>query len=809
MDTNELFSKVSRRNFLKIAAAVMGTGAIAEGLVGCNSLTNQSDSAVSTSKVGLSFCGACQKCILDVYARDDDVVRVQAHEIPGDDDIKRMCARGASAPYLMVDEKRIKYPMKRTGERGEGKWERISWDEAIETVCGEIKRIQSSYGKEAMCMHQYGATDAKFTFPTMRLLNIGEFSQNDSMLDAAYATAMMNSHPGGYSIGNGQKFFRSRKTIVYWGHDPAVAWPSMWRDAAEAIEHNGAKMIIVDPNFNTIASKADLWVPVRPGSDGVLALGMINYIEQNKLAHYDFMKKSSNAPYLVKEDGIYLRQSDLQEGVDPTTDKVAVWDESIGAVSYDTVAVDPALRTGDITINGFKVCTAYDMLIKEASKYSLERTAEICGLSEEAILQFIDMLAPGDDKEIYNGFGLEHQGNGLNSVVAVHCLRIVCGIDTPQVASPGVNMSGFYPDETEHPSCGHFIQTIMMPALLESGEWNEIPGFSVKMPLKGIILFGANLANSTADRNFFLDAYSKFEFIATVNMFWTDTADISDVVLPAALPAETSFVESINHCLVYSPGVVPPRFEAKSDYDICALIANGLGLGNWFTDTAEECWSKIITPFEAYGITWEQLKQEGCIRYEEEPFALPAYYTTTGKVQVYAETNTYTQSDWGQPQVQDMSSHHVPSWEPPMEAWHEDVPGIPKAEIANKYSLKIIAGTRRFRLHSFYGWEKALREMETNEPCVRMNPIDAEARGISEGDYVRLYNDRGQAVAKAVFHAGIRPGGLDIDRGWQASQYKLGCNNELTTNAQTTWTCPNSYFHDAVCEMELWNENAN
>lgn len=81
-------------------------------------------------------------------------------------------------------------------------------------------------------------------------------------------------------------------------------------------------------------------------------------------------------------------------------------------------------------------------------------------------------------------------------------------------------------------------------------------------------------------------------------------------------------------------------------------------------------------------------------------------------------------------------------------------------------------------MHSYYGQNPLLREMEINEPCVRINPVDAEARGIEDGSYVRLFNDRGHAVAKATFSAGIRPGCLDIDRGWQRSQYLSGCNND-------------------------------
>ena len=140
-----------------------------------------------------------------------------------------------------------------------------------------------------------------------------------------------------------------------------------------------------------------------------------------------------------------------------------------------------------------------------------------------------------------------------------------------------------------------------------------------------------------------------------------------------------------------------------------------------------------------------------------------------------------------------------------MEAWPVSAGGFDANPLAEKYPLIVTAGTRRFRVHSYYGQNPLLREMEINEPCVRINPIDAEARGIADGDYVRLYNDRGEAVAKATLSAGIRPGCLDIDRGWQRSQYKKGCNNDLTSKQIVDWTCPNYAYHDCLVEMEKWD----
>ena len=210
---------------------------------------------------------------------------------------------------------------------------------------------------------------------------------------------------------------------------------------------------------------------------------------------------------------------------------------------------------------------------------------------------------------------------------------------------------------------------------------------------------------------------------------------------------------------------------------------------------------KIYTAMSAaMGIDADKLKEAGVMYVGAVP--MPAYMTMTGKLQFYQE-NPGPIENYGQPM--DPASIALPHWEPPMEAWPVTAGGFDANPLAEKYPLIVTAGTRRFRVHSYYGQNPLLREMEINEPCVRINPVDAEARGIEEGSYVRLFNDRGHAVAKATFSAGIRPGCLDIDRGWQRSQYLSGCNNDLTSKQIVDWTCPTYAYHDCLVEIEPWD----
>ena len=148
----------------------------------------------------MTYCNACMGCPLEAVVRNDNVVFTRAAEIPDTDrDIKRMCARGASIPVQLVEGKRIKYPMKRVEgtERGAGQWERISWDEAINTICEKIKGYQNEFGKSSVCAFTYGTTEPRNLYNLYRLENLAEFSHQERTTDFALAQALY-VNIGGY-----------------------------------------------------------------------------------------------------------------------------------------------------------------------------------------------------------------------------------------------------------------------------------------------------------------------------------------------------------------------------------------------------------------------------------------------------------------------------------------------------------------------------------------------------------------------------------------------------------------------------------
>ena len=247
-------------------------------------------------------------------------------------------------------------------------------------------------------------------------------------------------------------------------------------------------------------------------------------------------------------------------------------------------------------------------------------------------------------------------------------------VPEPRMSYP-LNSSGFDETETEHPAIVQSLGTFMFNDLLDTGEYTfpgvtahmgeqvmELPDVTVEQPLKMLISFGANIVNSAPDRNRTIEAYKKFDFLVTANIEWCDTADISDIVLPAATIQEVGGPIGINGCLVWADKAIEPKFEAKSDYDMANLIGRGLGLDEWFQEEFDEGMKHVVNTAmgAAMGIDADKLKEAGVMYVGAVP--MPAYMTMTGKLQFYQE-NPGPIENYGQPM--DPASIALPHWNRP------------------------------------------------------------------------------------------------------------------------------------------------
>lgn len=292
----------------------------------------------------------------------------------------------------------------------------------------------------------------------------------------------------------------------------------------------------------------------------------------------------------------------------------------------------------------------------------------------------------------------------------------------------------------------------------------------------------------------------------------TETARHADIVLPVAgwLEVNDLTAQGTAPNINYVEQCVPPLYESKGDYEICQLLAEGMGKSiPWMHDEFLAGFLENPTA-QAMGITYEELKDKKTMLAFPDGLSVHGaggqWGTPTGKIDFYIEQMAHIEwlegVDMGD--AIDMSMNHLAHFETPHEAWPEDVGGYRANELAEKYPLVYTSMRNRFRTHTQFYSSDWLLEV-TPDPSLRMNPDDAAVRGIEEGDLVRVFNDRGEVVLRVELHAGIRPGMVVYPKGWQEKDFVKGHCSDLTS-CYSGSAIYNSYHFDVLCEVEKYQE---
>lgn len=751
--------------------------------------------------------GNCQsRCRLHVHVRDGKVVKTSMAPFP-DQRYNRVCLRGLSHVQRIYDPNRIKYPMKRVGKRGEGKFERISWDEAIKTITTKFKEYQKEYGNQSVAFSSVSGTMSFLHgyYSSYRISNLMKATLTDYSLD------MSDTFGLGRVIGVGGNFNQrsdpadlvNAKTIIIWAANMTDSHPHDWRFVVDA-QQKGAKIIVIDPRFTTAASKADKWLSIRPGADPALAMSMAQVIISEKIYDEECLLNKTVAPFLVREDTKkFLRLSHLTgvepEG-DPRNDPYIVWDsESNEAKSFKDVS-SPALE-GSFTVKGIKVNTSFTLLKEAMAQYPPEQIADICEIKAEDIREVARLYAQNKPASMYNGF--IQYNNGLQTGHAWGILASLTGNIGVKGASLGHNgYSGynlnlgqfFYPTgKPEH----HIVPWVYLKQVLESGTFKGKPH-----PIKALYIYASNVVSNTANQNEVIEKIiNPMDFIVVVDMVETDTTKYADILLPASHWFERyDFAQGPDQpTTTLSEKAIEPAGEAKSDMEIFSLIGREMGFEEYFKNSDEEWIQMLIDTDKARndGLTWERLKKEKVIQtlpsewinWEGQIFPTPSR-----RLEFYLE-DPEPRIDCG---IEiDKSKEHLPIFEPPIEAW-------PDNPLKKKYPLVYHTERQRWRLHTQWHNSPWLKEMD-QEPIIKINSADAKQRKIKNNDLVKVFNDRGHAVVRAKIADGQRPGMVTVPKGWQRSQFISGSYQELTTDFCNT-SDYNQPFYDVLCEVEKYEE---
>jgi anaerobic selenocysteine-containing dehydrogenase/DNA-binding NarL/FixJ family response regulator len=820
-DGNFFERKIGRRSFLKgtaAAATVAGVAVASPGNTVMKALA-AGESASATNVEEQIFAGACRGncsggCFLNIHVRDNKVVRTSMRELPNPE-YNRICSKGLTHLQRIYHPERLKYPMKRAGKRGEGKWERISWDEAITTIADKYKEYVSQYGKESFARYtgsgQYSLVNGMGLGNSSTLFtNVTGCTEIHMNVDMAVAHALGAAFGMGFLLfGNEYSDLKNAKTILCWGANPVISWIQTSHFLLEAKEE-GAKYVVIDPVYNINASKADEFVPIRPGSDGALALGMMNIIVREKWVDVPFLKKSTVAPFLVKDsDGKYLRLSDLGKAKAGTPEDTIVVRDAAGVVGIPAEISDPVLE-GSFEINGIKVTTAYSLLLNRIAEYPPEKAAEICNLPVEQIEKITKLYATNKPSSIYMGMGADHYTNGHYSLFAIAALAMLTG----NLGKPGAycgtnellpfygNLATPYPAGATGPSIS--IPFTEVEQVMNEHKWGTKENLNLKM----LYISHANPVNNGTDQNKVLAWLDKFEFIVMADMNMNDTAMQADMLLPVAHWFEAEDLMSSYHThphVMWQDKAIEPLYECKADFEILKMLADKMGYGQYFNMDTIGYIDKFLDADVArsMGLTRERLQKEKVARCVPGSAHGPEHYifaeggvfgTATGRAQFYLEDIPITAYDAKYYNKKyDRDKEKLPTFVPPFEAWHEN-------PLHQKYPFNLISDHSKFHTHSQWWDVPALLEIQP-EPFLNINPEDAAKLGIKTGDKAKVYNDRGYAVLHVNLHAGLQPGVLTAQKGWHKKQFIDGHLSSLT-QGQTAEVAGNQAFHDVLVAVE-------
>jgi anaerobic selenocysteine-containing dehydrogenase len=801
---------LTRRNFLKTTAVAAGVVALGSSS-GCGSIATLQSPLSGEESIRYNGCqhNGCGACMGQVVVKDNKVTAIKTW--PDDPRGRRPCARGRVHWQRLYAGERIKYPMRRVGERLEDKWEQISWDEAIKEITDKWKGYMKDYGSQSVYRCGAGALGGGYlnSYLLTRLNNVLGWTAADACSDMAMAKGLNKVFGPAYNTWATPPFemrnVHFSKALISWSGNITVASTYEWKWIIEALE-KGTKLVTVDPMYTVLAQKSSLWIRPRPGTDTVLQFAMMKHIIDNNLIDREFLLSHTVAPVLVREDTKrYLRMSDL--GVEPTEgpinpmtgmpviiDPPVVWDEKTNAPgALDEVEV-PAL-TGGYTINNIRVATSFDFLVDVVNEWPLDKAAEFTEVPVEQIVELAELSA-NTPVYHYTGYGSQSYNNGVQTGHALATLTAITG----NMGKPGAGCSnGWHAPQFNIAyiaPTGAFATAIPELALFDVMTSGKFMGNAY--PIKSMYLCGHGLIGGTVDTNRTMrEIIDKMEYIVCQDVVFSDQARVADIVLPVCHNYEYDELFASGTYTCFSEKAVDPAFESKPDGEIFKLIAKAMDVGEYFDLTDDELIELALDAPEmkAAGVSYQTVKSQRAYRHRPLDYVPSTIFPTdTGRMEFYVDA-PFPRVNFGQ--EFDFDAEHLPRWFPPTEGWSEN-------PLSQEYPLIFMSERARNRIHSLDYESTWINELEP-EPIIRINPTDAAARGILEDDYVEVYNTRGHAVARARLSEAMRPGTVTYPKGWQLNQFKAGAWGELHNSEFDPVGVNNSYF-DSLCEIRPWNE---
>lgn len=660
-----------------------------------------------------SHCGGA--CLLRVHVKDGVITRIETDN--GEEPQLRGCLRGRAYRQVVYAPDRILYPLKRVGERGEGKFERISWDEALDTVASELKRVRDTYGPKSILYLMVAGDIVCLNLRTMgRVLAMmgGCTTRWGSLSYHAGKFASFFNYGTIYAANNRDDLVNSR-LIILWGWDPAntTAGPSTGWFLRQAKER-GARIIAVDPWYNdSAATLADDWIPIRPGTDTAMFIAMAYVLIKEDLQDQKFLDT-----YTIGFD----KYRDYVLGREDGVPKTPAWAEAITGVPAVTIE---------------KLAREYATVKPAALMTGVGPGRTVSG--EQYCRAAITLASMTGNIGVSGGYAAARAWEAVNGG---YPYPIKAGGALPAVPNPV---------ETPSPYASWGYDTYPQLNFAEVAE-AILKGKAGGYPADYKLAFmdNGNYLNSLPNSNKIARALKSLEFVVTFEQFMTATARYADIILPT-----TTYMERNDIALGvgmpyygFQNKIIEPLGECRPQREIARELAARLGITGYDEDTEEEHLKGLAKKagipdydtFRGKGVHKIELP-EPYVAYKkqiEDPANNP-FPTPSGKIEIYSQ------------RIADLGNESLP----PIPKYIEPREG-PNDPLIKKYPLQLITNHSKRRALAKWDTIAWLRELLPQQ--IVINPTDAEARDISTGDLVRVFNDRGEVRVPVCVTHRIMPG---------------------------------------------------
>ena len=750
---------------------------------------------------------SCSFCQYRVVVRGGHAVSVK----PCANDLGTTCLRGISRVQTLRSRERIRYPLKRAGKRGEGLWERIGWDEAVDLIVSAWKKAASEFGPRAnswyVCSGTQGQTNGNLGL-IRRFFNAMEVTLWDFCFDFATGYGFMMAGMSWDEFNEPTDWVNAR-AIVLWGANPCVSNMPMWQYIQDA-QREGVCLVDVDPLYSVTASKADVWVNPYPGTDAALCLGICRILVEEGSIDRAFLRDHTCAPFLVNPvTGNYLRAGDLSPeqamaaGAKESHD-LLVLDEEDGCLRALNVAKQPSLTaSGHVDALG-DVHTTFDILCDRLRLWTPDRVESVTGVGEGSLRRLANLCAGGNAVH-YMNMGAAAYGNGVHSVRAVMLVAALTG----NMGKPGASVGGFYHiwgnyfgqlAENDEGRTYRWVPILCGCDVMRTGMYLGEP-----YPVKTLFISDGNLLGSGVNSNRMREEFLlNMDFVAVSDVYYTEDAHWADVVLPACDPLEyEDFMGyAADHVLRLSEKAVEPAYEAKPDGEVAKLFARAMGLEELVCMDSETCfqrvfdtdWSREVGSLR--GIDMNTLRDRKQVRYvDEDPYIAYrdlSFATDSGRMEFYLD-QVVPRLDTGV--GFDLDAVRLPDYVEPFEVGRDN-------PLAQRFPYAFVSWRNRARVHST-GVADSWAKETVDEPLIWMNPQDAAREGLCDGQLAEAYNDRGHVVARLVLSQAMMPGVVCYPKGFQRCECVAGSFNELITDAFDPISV-NSNFMDNRVALRAW-----